>query len=265
MSAGDDAPRPLVRLERQGDVALVTLDDPAAANAASLAMVEQLHDALEQASRRSRAIVITGAGKAFCAGANLGHMPDLTDPAYDAGRPLDSHYNPLIRAIRNSPVPVCAAVNGAAAGFGAGLALACDLIVAERDSFFLAPFAKIGLAPDSGLTFLLSRAVGRVRAIELMLLGDRLPAERALEWGLINRVAEKGQALSDMMELAARLAAGPAQSLSLTRRLAWDATAMNLEEALDAERAVQRDAGRTAEHREGIAAFLEKRPPRFSG
>jgi 2-(1,2-epoxy-1,2-dihydrophenyl)acetyl-CoA isomerase len=254
-------------LDWTGDVATIRMNDPPSLNAVTLEMVEAFDQALDEVTARARAMILTGAGKAFCSGANLsggmgGDQADLE--AFDAGSSLDSHINPLMSRLRDLPVPWISAVRGAAAGVGASLALAGDLIIASDTAFFLQAFSRIGLVPDGGSSHLLVRTIGRPRAMELMLLGDRLPAKTALEWGLINRLVPDDQLDAAAMELAQRLAGG-ARSLSLIRQLAWTAVDGDWSAALASERALQRAAGRTADHREGVAAFLDKRAAKFEG
>jgi 2-(1,2-epoxy-1,2-dihydrophenyl)acetyl-CoA isomerase len=254
-----------IDLEMNGDVAVIAMDDPATLNAASLAMVDQLLAAFESASRSARAIVLTGRGRGFCTGANLGGTLDPEVPGYDAGLFLETHYNRLMQGIRSLSIPIVTAVNGPAAGIGATLGLAGDLIVAGRSAFFLQAFSRIGLVPDGGSAFLLIRAAGRPRAMEMLLLGERIDAEQAHLWGLVNRVVDDAQLLVEAIALAKRLARGPTVALGMTRRLAWTAMERSLDEMLSQEREMQRTAGRTEDHREGVAAFLEKRAAQFVG
>lgn len=254
-----------VELELDQGVALVAMNDPATLNAASLAMVDQLLAAFDFASEHARAIVLTGRGRGFCTGANLGGTLDPEQPGYDAGLFLETHYNRLMQGLRSLSIPIVAAVNGPAAGIGATLGLAGDLIVAGRSAFFLQAFARIGLVADGGSAFLLIRAAGRPRAMEMMLLGERIDAERAESWGLINRVVDDTVVLEEAVALARRLANGPTVALGMTRRLAWSSMERSFDEMLAQEREQQRAAGRTQDHREGVAAFFEKRGAQFAG
>jgi 2-(1,2-epoxy-1,2-dihydrophenyl)acetyl-CoA isomerase len=250
--------------ETRGDVAIIRLDDERTLNAISPPMAEELRDALVKVGTSSRAVIVTGTGRGFCSGANLGDI-DPNAPEYDAGAVLDKHYNPLMLALRALPIPCVAAVNGAAAGLGCALALAADLVVAAENSYFLQAFRRVGLVPDGGSAFLLTRGAGRARAMEMMLLGERIAATKALEWGLINRVVP-AKALDDTaLALANELAAGPTKALSAIRKMCWDALETGFGPQLESERVLQRDAGRTADHREGVAAFLQKRPASFTG
>lgn len=256
-----------IELERDGDVAIVRLNDPATLNAVTLVTIEELSAALDEISGSARAMILTGAGRAFCSGANLsgGMGVGQSEGPPDAGRSLETHINPLMLRLRDLPVPWVSAVKGSAAGVGCSLALAADLVVAGESAFFLQAFARIGLVPDGGSSWLLSRGVGRARAMEMMLLGERIPSAKALEWGMINRLVPDEQVMPTALELASALAAGPTKSLAMIRRMAWSAADTSFEDALAFERNSQRDAGRTADHREGVAAFLSKRPARFTG
>ena len=249
----------------ESGVARISMNDPATRNAGSAQMGEELLDALNRASGEARAIMLTGEGKGFCSGANLADAASvLDDPMRDVGQLLDRYFNPVILAMRDMHQPVVTAVRGAAAGVGAGIAMAGDLIVCGEESFFLQAFCNVGLVPDGGSSWLLSKAVGRVRAMELMLLGDRLHGPKALEWGLVNYVVPDEEVEAKAMELAGRLAQGP-RSLGLIKRNAWAATDSNLESALIAERMGQRDASRTEDFVEGVTAFAAKRKPQFTG
>lgn len=261
-----------IRLERAGAIATVTLADPATLNAAALDMVEELIDAFRSlaSDETARAVVLTGEGRGFCSGANLSDPRTLAgvlaggDEGPDLGVALESHYRPFIELLRNSPVPVVAAVNGPCAGIGMAFALACDLIVAGEGARFILAFRRIGLVPDGGLTWLLPRIVGKARALEMMLLGEDVPAPTALAWGMVNRVVPDEALMQAAGELAGKLASGP-RSLGLMRALVWEALDQPLTAQLEAERRAQTDAGRTSDFREGVAAFGQKRPAQFSG
>lgn len=248
-----------------GDVAHISLNDPGTRNAISREVAEELIDALGCAGSEARAVLLTGEGKGFSSGANLAETEvDLADPMRDAGLALDGWLHPMVLAVRNLDLPVVTAVQGAAAGVGSSLALAGDVIVCGEGAYFLQAFRHIGLIGDGGATWLLARAVGRVRAMEMLLLGGRLPADKALEWGLVTRVMPDGELRGAAMALARELAAGP-RSLGMIKRTAWNANDMSLEEAMAAERLAQRDASRTDDFVEGVTAFLEKRDARFKG
>ncbi|MBA2933759.1 enoyl-CoA hydratase/isomerase family protein [Sphingomonas sp. CGMCC 1.13654] len=247
------------------NVASIRLNDPARLNAIGPAMGRELLDAIGRASREARAIVLSGEGRAFCSGADLGdEWLDMADPVRDAGAYLDGVFNPIVHAMRDAPVPMITAVRGAAAGVGCGIALAGDLILASETGYFYQAFSRVGLSPDGGSSYLLTRAIGRPRAMELMLLGDRLPAAKAFDWGLINRVVADDALDGEAMAMAHDLANGPA-SIAVIKRVAWAALDSSFETALSNERAGQRDAGRTEDFAEGIRAFQERRPPRFTG
>jgi 2-(1,2-epoxy-1,2-dihydrophenyl)acetyl-CoA isomerase len=220
-----------------------------------------LLDAISRSGREARALYLGGAGRAFCSGANLaeGGM-DISNPDRDAGARLEAIFNPMILALRDLDVPLVVGVRGAAAGVGCAIALAGDIIIAGRGAYFYQAFCHVGLVPDGGSSYLLARSVGRVRAMEMMLLGERIPAESALNWGLITRVVADDAIEDAALAVAKRLAAGPS-SLRLIRKAAWAA----LDASLDEERALQREAGRTADFTEGVRAFREKRRPSFKG
>jgi 2-(1,2-epoxy-1,2-dihydrophenyl)acetyl-CoA isomerase len=250
--------------ETRGDVAIIRLNDEKTLNAVTPAMTEELRDALDQVCASSRALILTGIGRGFCSGANLGAL-DLGAPDFDGGAVLEAHYNPLMLQLRALPIPFVAAVNGVAAGLGCALALAADLIVAAESSYFLQAFRRVGLVPDGGSAFLLTRGAGRARAMEMMLLGDMIAATKALEWGLINRVVPAIELDDAALALAEDLAAGPTKTLSAIRKMCWDALESGFAPQLDRERVLQREVGRSADFREGVAAFLEKRSARFNG
>ena len=253
-----------IRLEQSADaVATITIARPDRLNALSGRTVDELRAAVgETASSGARCLLLAGEGRGFSSGADLaagGGPPD------DVGASLEKHFNPLVEALFALPIPVVAAVNGPCAGAGCSLALAADIVIAARSAYFLQAFVNIGLIPDAGATWLLPRLAGRARAMEMMMLGERVPAEQALEWGLISRVVEDEALASEAAALAARLAQGPTVALGLIRRLAREAGQLSLSEALAAERVAQREAGRTEDFRGAVVSFLQKRQPRFEG
>ena len=256
-----------ILLDISEGVATLTLNRPQLLNAMSHQTLAELLDALAaiRADATARVLVLTGAGRAFCAGADLQAMDGETDGPPDRGLGLETGFNPVLEALVDLPIPFVTAVNGGAAGGGCGYALAGDIVVAARSAYFLQPFASIGLVPDVGATWLLPRLAGRARAMGMMMLAERIPADTALEWGLIWQVVEDDALAETARALALRLANGPTQSYALMRRAVAKAATMTLSEALAAERIDQRTAGRTADHAEGVAAFLGKRPPQFTG
>lgn len=257
-----------VLLSRDGGVAVLTLNRPDKLNSFTVAMHEELARHLDAiaADAELRAVLLTGAGRAFCAGQDLSDrvMGDGDAPP-DLGETLERWYLPLVRRLRNLEKPVVCAVNGVAAGAGANVALACDIVIAARSASFIQAFCKIGLIPDAGGTYTLPRLVGEARAKGLALLGDKLPAEEAAAWGLIWRVVDDANLMDEATALVRRLAAGPTRGLGLTKRALNASFANDLDAQLDLERDLQREAGRTEDYREGVQAFLEKRPPRFQG
>lgn len=256
-----------IQFEMCGDVAIIRLNNPEVLNALNVPMVEELHHAVVEAGQSARALLLTSVGRAFCAGADLseelGEVGE--DGLPDVGMLLESSINPLMLELSRLPIPFVTAVRGAAAGVGCPLGLAGDLIVASESAYFLQAFSRIGLVPDGGSTWLLMRALGRPRAMEMMLLGERLPAARALEWGLINRLTSEEQLEEVALGLATGLAAGPTRSLAMIREAAWAAADQDWQQTLATERRLQRAAGRTADYQEGVAAFMEKRAARFTG
>lgn len=249
-------------------VGVITLSDPGTLNAAGLDLVADLQAAFDDYAYgdKVRAILITGEGRGFCSGANLSGGPSgrATDSGAGPNQALLRAYNPLIAAMRRSPKPLVSAINGVAAGVGVSIALACDLTVAAENAYFLLAFRRIGLVPDGGATWLLPKLVGKARAMELMLLGEKLPAKTAAEWGLINKCVPDAELMPAAMAYARALAEGPA-SLAMTRNLVWSALESDLREQLEAEAYAQAAAGRTSDAREGITAFVEKRPAKFTG
>ncbi|MGC1302801.1 MAG: enoyl-CoA hydratase-related protein [Caulobacteraceae bacterium] len=251
--------------ERRGDVAVIRLNDPKTLNALSRAMLVELADAVEQASGSARALLMIGNERAFSSGANLSGAGPGGSGSDDLGAALEQFYHPLVRKLRNLPIPFITAVSGVAAGAGCSLALSGDMVIAGSSASFVLAFRRIGLIPDAGATFLLTRAVGRVRAMELMLLGEKLPAPQALDWGLINRVVPDEEVETRALALAEELAQGPTRTLGFIREATWSALDNGLHAQLDRERDLQRQAGYTDDFREGVAAFREKRPARFTG
>lgn len=258
---------PRVRLEIEGSVGVLTLAHPEVLNAISPEMLDGVLaalDAAEDPAHGVRCLLVTGEGRAFSAGANLAGSGPSTR-ANDIGAVLETHYHPLFRRLRDLRMPIVSAVNGAAAGVGMSLALMGDMVLAARSAYFLQAFRRIGLVPDGGVTWLLPRLIGTARAKELSLLGGKLFADQALDWGLINRVYDDAELMPEARALAAELAAGPTRALAGIRHLYWASPDNSYEQQLDLERRLQREAGRTSDAREGILAFLEKRPAVFRG
>lgn len=246
----------------------ITLNRPDRLNAFNEPMHALLRAAIQRAHDEPaiRAVLLTGAGRGFCAGQDLGDRdPRRMAGPPDLGHTLDTFYNPTLRLIRALEKPVIAAVNGVAAGAGANLALACDLVLAARSARFIQAFSKIGLTPDAGGSWSLSRLLGEARAKGLALTAEPLPAERAEAWGLIWKALDDEALLPEARALARRLAAGPTRGLGLTKVSIQSAATRSFEAQLDVERDLQRLAGQSADYAEGVAAFLDKREPRFQG
>jgi 2-(1,2-epoxy-1,2-dihydrophenyl)acetyl-CoA isomerase len=258
-----------ITFAQDGDVAIITMNDPATMNACGVDTAIELTSAFDRAASSARAVILTGNGRGFCSGANLG-TPGMSDDgpnskARDAGAALESTYNPLVSKIRDLPIPFVTAVNGAAAGIGCSFAILGDMILASDSAYFLQAFRRIGLVPDGGSTYMLTRAVGRARAMEMMLLGEKISAQQALDWGLINRITAPGDLMDEAKALAHALAAGPTKTLSLIRKMAWASFDNDWEGQLALERALQREAGATQDFKIGVLAFLNKQVARFTG
>ena len=244
----------------------LTLNRPDKLNA----LVGEMHGLLREAmcvaesDAAIRALLLTGAGRGFCAGQDLAER-NLNDPKLDLGAGLDAHYNPFIRRLRALPKPVVCAVNGIAAGAGANIALSCDLVLAARSASFLQAFAKIALVPDCGGTYWLPRLAGTARAMGMALLADRVSAEDAERWGLIWKCVDDDKLMDEARKLAQSLAAGPTHTYGMIKKAICASATNTLDQQLDLERDFQREVGRHTDYREGVAAFLEKRKPNFTG
>lgn len=260
---------PTVLLKLAEGVATITLNRPDKLNAFTEDMhVELVHilDRIEL-DRAIRAVLITGAGRGFCAGQDLNDRrggQDLAD-IVDLGETLDRLYNPLIRRIRKLERPVVCAVNGVAAGAGANLALACDIVLAARSAVFVQAFVKIGLVPDAGGSFVLPRLVGRARAMGMAMLGDQISGDQAADWGLIWQAVDDDQLAEQAQQLAQHMAKQPTRAIGLIKRAMNASAAHDLDQQLDLERDLQREAGQTEDYQEGVAAFLDRRPASFRG
>jgi 2-(1,2-epoxy-1,2-dihydrophenyl)acetyl-CoA isomerase len=257
-----------IRLEIESGVAWLTLHRPDRLNSFTVAMHEEIQSALTQlrADRAVRCLVLTGAGRGFCAGQDLSDRAVAPgQSANDLGMSIEKFYIPLVTALRTLPLPVIAAVNGVAAGAGANIALACDLVIAARSASFIQSFAKIGLVPDSGGTWLLPKLVGNARALGLALLGEKLGAEQAQAWGLIWSCVDDAELMPSVKKLATQLAAGPTRGLARTKQAIYAASTQTFDQSLALERDFQRELGQSPDYAEGVAAFLEKRAAKFSG
>jgi len=249
-------------------VATLTLNRPKSLNSFTVEMHTEIKAVMDQVVRQKeiRCLVITGAGRGFCAGQDLGDRASSGDgDAPDVGASVEKYYNPLIRSIMNLPKPVICAVNGVAAGAGASIALACDVVIAARSASFIQVFCKIGLIPDSGGTWNLPRAVGLARAKALALLGDRLPAEKAESWGMIWKCVDDEALAEESQKMAAHFATQPTAALGRIKKLLQESSGNSLSEQLELEQQAMQDLGQSKDYREGVMAFLEKRPPVFKG
>lgn len=257
-----------ILFESSEGIARLTLNRPDRLNSFNVQMHREVREVLTKlaADSSARVLVLGGAGRGFCAG------QDLNDRAVapgaegvDLGDSIENYYKPLVLALRKLPLPVIAAVQGVAAGAGANIALACDIVIAARSASFIQSFSKIGLVPDSGGTWLLPRLLGNARALGLALLAEKLSAEQAAEWGLIWRCVEDNELAPTVEALAKQFASGPTRGFARTKQAIYESWGRSFEEQLDVERDFQRELGRTQDYAEGVAAFMQKRPPSFTG
>ncbi len=257
-----------ITFEISEGIAQLTLNRPDKLNSFNTEMHAEVRAALAQLAQpgAARVLLLTGAGRGFCAGQDLADRAVAPGGApVDLGESIEKNYRPLILALRALPMPVIAAVNGVAAGAGANIALACDLVIAAASANFVQAFSKLGLVPDCGGTWLLPRLVGNARALGLTLLGDKLPAAQAESWGLIWRCVPDEQLMSTATALARQLASGPTRGFARTKQAIYQSWGATLEQQLDVERDFQRELGASEDYREGVASFIGKRAPRFTG
>ena len=260
-------PNEFILVEVAGGVMKITLNRPDVLNAFNTQMSRELRVALDEsrADKSVRAVLLTGAGRAFCAGQDLSEVPPPSEGVADLGATVRATYIPLIKTIRKLEMPVVCAVNGVAAGAGANLALACDIVFAADNASFIQSFAKIGLVPDSSGTFFLPRIIGFPRATAFMMTAEKIEAERAYQIGMIYQVCAADTLQQEAMALATQLASMPTRALGLTKRALNASMSNDLDAQLELEAELQREAGRSRDFAEGVAAFLEKRKPNFTG
>jgi len=257
-----------ILVSRKAGILSLTLNRPDKLNAFNPEMHKLLRDALEEARDEAavRAVLLTGSGRGFCAGQDLSERNVSADAApIDLSVSLGSNYNPLVRRLRALPKPVVCAVNGVAAGAGANIALACDIVLAARSASFVQSFSKLGLVPDSGGTYFLPRLVGSARAMGLALLAERLSADEAERWGLIWKAVDDDRLVEEATSIARALAAGPTKGYGLIKKALHASAGNSLDAQLDLERDLQREAGFSEDYREGVAAFMQKRKPQYKG
>ena len=253
-----------IDFKADGAVARITLNRPDRLNSFTVQMHEELRDALANL-REARVVVLTGAGRGFCAGQDLNDRAVSPGQAVDLGETVELYWNPLVRTIATMPQPIIAQVNGVAAGAGANIALACDIVVAAKSAKFIESFSAIGLIPDSGGTWHLPRLAGQARALGLALTGDPLPAEKAREWGLIWKAVDDDALDAEVDAIATKLASLPPLGLAATKEMIRSSWQYSLDEELERQAGTMRRLGFTEDYREGVAAFLEKRKPNFTG
>jgi 2-(1,2-epoxy-1,2-dihydrophenyl)acetyl-CoA isomerase len=260
----EELPFETIDFKADGPIARITLNRPDRLNSFTAAMHAELRDALANLGD-SRVVVLTGAGRGFCAGQDLNDRAVAPGEAVDLGETVEASWNPLIRTLTSLPQPIIARVNGVAAGAGANIALACDIVVAAKSAKFIQSFSAIGLIPDSGGTWALPRLVGQARALGLALTGEPLPAETAAEWGLIWNAVDDDTLDVEVDTIATKLAALPPLGLAAIKDMIRSSWQYSLDEELERQAGAMRRLGFTEDYREGVAAFLEKRPPTFTG
>ncbi len=253
-----------ILFSNEGGIARLTLNRPDRLNSFTVEMHEEVADALDRLEG-ARVLVLTGAGRGFCAGQDLNDRAVAPGESVDLGESVEQRYNPLIRRLTGMPLPVIARVNGVAAGAGANVALACDIVIAGASAKFIQSFANIGLIPDSGGTWVLPRLVGQARALGLALTAEALPAEKAAEWGLIWKAVEDEALDAEVDALAQRFAAAPTRGLAAIKKMIRESWEHSLWEELNLQRDAMRELGFSDDYREGVAAFMEKRKPNFTG
>jgi 2-(1,2-epoxy-1,2-dihydrophenyl)acetyl-CoA isomerase len=253
-----------IEFKLEGAVARLTLNRPDRLNSFTMQMHEEVADALSRLDD-ARVLVVTGAGRGFCAGQDLNDRAVAPGQAIDLGESVEKRYNPLIRRIASLPFPVIARVNGVAAGAGANIALACDIVIAAKSARFIQSFASIGLIPDSGGTWVLPRLVGQARALGLALTAEPLPADKAAEWGLIWKAVEDEALDAEVDALAEKFASAPTRGLARIKKMIRESWGHSLDEELDLQRDAMRELGYSDDYREGVAAFMAKRKPNFTG
>jgi 2-(1,2-epoxy-1,2-dihydrophenyl)acetyl-CoA isomerase len=256
-----------ILFETKDGAGRLTLNRPEKLNSFNEQMHEEVREILEKLkSDPGRALLITGAGRGFCAGQDLGDRRIGSGHSnIDLGATIERYYAPLVRMLRALPIPIVAGVNGVAAGAGANLAFACDLVIAGKSASFIQSFARLGLVPDTGGTYFLPRLVGTARALGLAMLGDKVSAEQAAAWGLIWRCVDDADFAAVINETMTQLASAPTKGIACTKQAIYASQTNNLDAQLDLERDLMRELGRSQDYQEGVAAFLEKRMPRFAG